>query len=203
MRTYFDFDSAKLSPQDEATTELAVFAAERVDRPLFGRHAARIARRARLWHQDRRDDGARATPPGITVAELHEEHALLNVDPSANTLALGDPVELLVGYCGGTVTSTIGTSSSKTTTSLTCGRSSPAGRPPLIRPLGALRRREHRMSDDCENSPAYDARSPESRVGRSRTPLPESPSRSSRCSRSRSRARDRRSSGVGSSSGCL
>ena len=45
-------------------------------------------------------------PPALagldaTVAELHEEHALIDLGDDA--VNIGDRVEFVVGYCGGTV----------------------------------------------------------------------------------------------------
>ena len=40
--------------------------------------------------------------PRIKVREVHEEHTLVDLAPDFS-LRFGDPVELTVGYCGGTV----------------------------------------------------------------------------------------------------
>ncbi len=47
-------------------------------------------------------DAAPPTPPTGTVREVHEEHTLLDVEDGAPP-ALGDVLELIVGYCGGTI----------------------------------------------------------------------------------------------------
>ena len=40
--------------------------------------------------------------PGAKIRAVHEEHTLLDVEDN-NLLPLGEPVEMIVGYCGGTV----------------------------------------------------------------------------------------------------
>jgi D-serine deaminase-like pyridoxal phosphate-dependent protein len=47
-------------------------------------------------------DAAPPTPPTGSVREVHEEHTLLDVGDE-EPLAVGDVLELIVGYCGGTI----------------------------------------------------------------------------------------------------
>jgi D-serine deaminase-like pyridoxal phosphate-dependent protein len=47
-------------------------------------------------------DAALPTPPIGSVREVHEEHTLLDVG-DGEPPAIGDVLELTVGYCGGTI----------------------------------------------------------------------------------------------------